>query len=92
MTAPKLCQANIGTREQPFACSKPVAPRMLACCLQHRRVPIRTAAAGVYKRGGSYVIRYRVNGQPRWEAFRTYKDAVSAKSARKADRDRGELH
>lgn len=42
----------------------------------------KTRTPGVYRRGGSYVIRYRANGQPRWETCRTYDEARRLRSTR----------
>lgn len=89
--AGNLCKANVGTRTEPRECGEQVAPGMLACCMAHRRTPTPTATPGVFTRGSRYVIRYRVNGAPRWESFRTYDEARRAKKARDTDSDRGEL-
>ena len=53
---------------------------------------LKTQTPGVYKRGSRYVIRYRMNGTPQWEACRTYDEARRLKKARDTDSDRGELH
>ena len=53
---------------------------------------LKTQTPGVYKRGSRYVIRYRVNGTPQWEACSTYDEARRLKKARDTDSDRGELH
>ena len=52
----------------------------------------KTRTPGVEKRGSRYVIRYRVEGKPKYESFRTYDEARRAKSARQADIERGEFH
>jgi len=51
----------------------------------------RTRHPGIYKRGSRYVVVYKVNGRQRKESVRTLDDARRLKSAREADRDRGEL-
>src|SRR2546427_12405799 len=53
---------------------------------------VKTKTPGIYKRGGRYVVTYKVNGRQRKESARTYEEARRLKSARVADRDRGELH
>ncbi len=52
---------------------------------------VRTSSAGIYRRGGRYVVVYRVNGRQRRETARTLDDARRLKRAREADRDRGDL-
>jgi integrase len=51
----------------------------------------KTTTPGVYKRGGRYVIVYRVAGAQRYESFGTLEKARRAKSARTTDIDRGEF-
>ncbi len=51
----------------------------------------RTAHPGIFRRGGRYVVVYRVNGRQRRETVRTLDDARRLKRAREADRDRGDL-
>jgi len=45
---------------------------------------------GVYKRGNSYFVRYRVNGVRHGVSCRTLKEALEVKRARETARDRGE--
>lgn len=52
---------------------------------------LRTRHPGIYRRGSRYVIRYRANGKRHAESFRTLEEALQAKRAREAARDRGEL-
>ncbi len=51
----------------------------------------RTAHPGIFRRGGRYVVVYRVNGRQRRETVRTLDQARRLKRAREADRDRGEF-
>ena len=52
---------------------------------------VKTKTPGIYKRGGRYVIVYRVNKKQRYEAFRTLDEARRAKAARTTDVSRGEF-
>lgn len=52
---------------------------------------VKTRHPGIYQRGGRYVVVFRVNGKQRKESARTLKEARALKSAREADRDRGEF-
>lgn len=52
---------------------------------------IKTRHPGIYKRGGSYVVRYRANGKRHAESVRTLEEALRVKREREAARDRGEL-
>ncbi len=52
---------------------------------------VKTSHPGIYRRGGRYVVVYRVNGRQRRETVRTLDDARRLKRAREADRDRGDL-
>jgi integrase len=51
----------------------------------------KTQTPGIYRRGGRYVFSYRVDGQQRWESYRTLTEARRAKSARTTDIERGEF-
>jgi hypothetical protein len=51
----------------------------------------KTRHPGIYRRGGRYVVVYKVDGRQRWESARTLDGARRLKVARMADRDRGEL-
>jgi len=51
----------------------------------------KTKDRGIYKRGGRYLFSYRVDGDQRWESFRTLNEARQAKRARGTDLDRGEF-
>ena len=49
----------------------------------------KTRHAGVYRRGGCYVLSYRLNGEQRWESARTLDEARKLKAAKTADLTRG---
>src|SRR5215212_8850677 len=51
----------------------------------------RTKHPGIFKRGSSYVVDYRVGGRQRRESVGTLKEALRLKAARTTDRDRGEF-
>jgi len=51
----------------------------------------KTKHPGIYRRGGRYVVVYRVNGRQRKESARTLDEARRLKRARESDRDRGEF-
>ena len=51
----------------------------------------KTRHPGIYKRGSRYVVVYKVDGAQRKESARTLDEARRLKSARMADRDRGEF-
>jgi len=51
----------------------------------------KTRYAGIYKRGGRYVVRYRAGGRNRSEAVRTLEQARKLKRARESARDSGEF-
>jgi integrase len=51
---------------------------------------IKTRTPGVYKRGPSYVVRYRHQGEERKRYARTYEEARSIKQAVETDKRRGE--
>ena len=51
----------------------------------------KTRHPGIYKRGSRYVVVYKVDGAQRKESVRTLDEARRLKSARMADRDRGEF-
>jgi len=46
---------------------------------------------GIYRRGGGYVVVYRVNGRQRKESARTLREAQRLKASRVTDRNRGEF-
>ena len=50
----------------------------------------KTRHAGIYKRGGKYVFRYRAGGTQYAESADTLEEARQKKTAREAARDRGE--
>lgn len=50
----------------------------------------KTATPGVYRRGPSYVVRYRHAGRERWRYVRTYDEARSIKQGVETDKRRGE--
>ncbi len=54
-----------------------------------KRTLERTATPGVYRRGKTYVVRYRVNGKGRSRYVRTYDEARSVKAELTADIRRG---
>jgi integrase len=51
----------------------------------------KTRHAGIYKRENRYVVVYYVGGKQKREYVGSLKEALRRKSARQADRDRGEL-
>ena len=51
----------------------------------------KTRYAGIYKRGGRYVVRYRAGGRNRSEAVRTLEQARKLKRSRESARDSGEF-
>jgi integrase len=51
----------------------------------------KTKTPGVYKRGGRYVIAYRVEGVQKYESLGSEPAAIRAKAARMTDIDRGEF-
>jgi integrase len=51
---------------------------------------VKTKTPGVYKRGGRYVIAYRLaSGKQKYDTFRTYDEARREKKKRDTDVDRG---
>jgi integrase len=52
---------------------------------------VKTRHPGIYKRGKSYVVRYRANGVHRSESCATLEKALQVKRSREAARDSGEL-
>jgi integrase len=54
------------------------------------RTLVRTRTPGVYRRGKSYIVRYRVAGQERKKHARTYGEARALKASLTADIRRGE--
>src|SRR2546423_3403768 len=55
-----------------------------------KRILAKTATPGVYKRGKSYMVRYRVHGQERKRYARTYAEARDLKATLTTDIRRGE--
>jgi integrase len=53
---------------------------------------VKTATPGIYKRGGRYVVVYKVDGRQKKESARTLDEARKLKAARTADIARGEFH
>lgn len=51
---------------------------------------IKTKHPGIYKRGNSYYVRYRVNGTKHGVSVSTLKEALEVKRSREVARDRGE--
>lgn len=51
----------------------------------------KTTTPGIYRRGGRYVVVYKVHGRQYWESARTLEDARRLKAARTADAARGEF-
>jgi integrase len=56
MATLKLCRANVGTRNEPRPCGRPIAANMRAACKDHATTLIPTGESGIYYRGGSYVV------------------------------------
>jgi len=52
---------------------------------------VKTKHPGIFKRGSRYVVTFKVDGRQRKESARTLDEARRLKSARMADRDRGEF-
>ena len=52
---------------------------------------VKTSHPGIFRRGGRYVVVFRVGGRQRKESARTLDEARRLKRAREADRDRGDL-
>jgi integrase len=55
-----------------------------------KRELVKTATPGVYRRGKSYMVRYRVHGQERKRYARTYAEARDLKASLATDVRRGE--
>ena len=52
----------------------------------------KTTVPGLYRRpGGTYTFCTRVNGQQKWQSYKTFDAARRAKQATSTDRDRGEF-
>ena len=88
MAALKHCKANVGIRQEPRACGKPVADGMLAGCKDHRATLIATSTHGIYARGGSYVVVWRHRGKQHKSFHRTLSEAREAKGERQSGKSR----